>query len=209
MCTTSSERTSLDGRPSCASRTRIAWPRRKRCPAHRCPEESCRARHKKKKNWLLFGAGRRGPTKRQDLHADPEMPDARHRPRAYLKDILERLPKIANQEVAQVTPLKWKEAVTRGESCTPHARPPSLRWSNPLTTLADSELARWAAFNRLRTFGTQTSLSCGGLRPKLQTLRMALDPRYPETRFGINLKLRGLMWAMATAIGKRLSRRLA
>jgi hypothetical protein len=31
-------------------------------------------------------------------------------PYAYLKDVLERLPRTTNQQVAQLTPLQWKQA---------------------------------------------------------------------------------------------------
>ena len=31
-------------------------------------------------------------------------------PYAYLKDVLQRLPNTTNQEVDQLTPLKWKQA---------------------------------------------------------------------------------------------------
>jgi len=31
-------------------------------------------------------------------------------PYTYLKDLLERLPRTTNQQVAQLTPLRWKQA---------------------------------------------------------------------------------------------------
>jgi transposase len=63
-----------------------------------------------KKNWLFFGseeAGRRNAViytliQNCRLHGVE--------PYAYLKDVLERLPRITNQQVAELTPLKWKKA---------------------------------------------------------------------------------------------------
>jgi len=63
-----------------------------------------------KKNWLFFGseeAGQRSAVmytliENCRLHGVD--------PYAYLKDVLERLPRTTNQEVAQLTPLNWKQA---------------------------------------------------------------------------------------------------
>jgi transposase len=63
-----------------------------------------------KKNWLFFGseeAGRRNAViytliQNCRLHGVE--------PYTYLKDVLERLPRITNQQVPELTPLKWKKA---------------------------------------------------------------------------------------------------
>ena len=63
-----------------------------------------------KKNWLFFGseeAGQRGAViytliQNCRLHGVE--------PHAYLKDVLERLPRTTNREVDQLTPLRWKQA---------------------------------------------------------------------------------------------------
>src|SRR5437867_6047535 len=63
-----------------------------------------------KKNWLFFGsehAGRRNAVmytliENCRLHGVE--------PYDYLKDVLERLPRITNQHVVQLTPLNWKKA---------------------------------------------------------------------------------------------------
>lgn len=63
-----------------------------------------------KKNWLFFGseeAGRRNAViytliQNCRLHGVE--------PYAYLKDLLERLPRMTNQQVEQLTPLNWKKA---------------------------------------------------------------------------------------------------
>jgi transposase len=63
-----------------------------------------------KKNWLFFGseeAGQRSAVlytliENCRLHGVE--------PYTYLKDVLERLPSTTNQEVAQLTPLQWKQA---------------------------------------------------------------------------------------------------
>jgi transposase len=63
-----------------------------------------------KKNWLFFGseeAGERG-AEIYTLIANCRMHGVE--PYAYLKDILERLPRATNQTVAELTPLAWKKA---------------------------------------------------------------------------------------------------
>lgn len=63
-----------------------------------------------KKNWLFFGseeAGERG-AEIYTLIANCRMHGVE--PYAYLKDVLEQLPKATNQNVAGLTPLNWKKA---------------------------------------------------------------------------------------------------
>jgi transposase len=63
-----------------------------------------------KKNWLFFGseeAGRRNAVI-YTLIQNCRMHGVE--PGAYLKDVLERLPTTTNQQVAQLTPLNWKQA---------------------------------------------------------------------------------------------------
>ena len=44
-------------------------------------------------------------------------------PFAYLKDLLERLPRTTNKEVAQLTPLNWLKSRSTG---SPAAKSPAL-----------------------------------------------------------------------------------
>lgn len=63
-----------------------------------------------KKNWLFFGseeAGQRSAVM-YTLIENCRMHGVE--PYTYLKDLLERLPRTTNQQVAQLTPLKWKQA---------------------------------------------------------------------------------------------------
>lgn len=63
-----------------------------------------------KKNWLFFGseeAGQRSAVM-YTLIENCRMHGVE--PYAYLKDVLERLPRTTNQQVAQLTPLHWKQA---------------------------------------------------------------------------------------------------
>ncbi len=63
-----------------------------------------------KKNWLFFGsedAGQRSAVI-YTLIENCRMHGVE--PYAYLKDVLERLPTTTNQQVAQLTPLRWKQA---------------------------------------------------------------------------------------------------
>lgn len=63
-----------------------------------------------KKNWLFFGSEEAGVrnaviyTLVENCRMHGVDPDA------YLKDVLERLPRTTNQQVAQLTPLNWKKA---------------------------------------------------------------------------------------------------
>ena len=63
-----------------------------------------------KKNWLFFGseeAGQRSAVM-YTLIENCRMHGVE--PYAYLKEVLERLPRTTNREVDQLTPLKWKQA---------------------------------------------------------------------------------------------------
>jgi transposase len=63
-----------------------------------------------KKNWLFFGSEEAGERSAEiyTLIANCRMHGVE--PQAYLKDILERLPRATNQTVAELTPLAWKKA---------------------------------------------------------------------------------------------------
>ena len=77
--------------------------------AHTTTKKFVTARHNKK-NWLFFGseeAGRRNAaiyTLIENCRLHGVEPDT------YLKDVLERLPRTTNQQVADLTPLNWKKA---------------------------------------------------------------------------------------------------
>ena len=63
-----------------------------------------------KKNWLFFGsadAGQRSAVM-YTLIANCRLHGVE--PYAYLKDVLQRLPRTTNRQVAQLTPLRWKNA---------------------------------------------------------------------------------------------------
>ena len=63
-----------------------------------------------KKNWLFFGseeAGQRSAVM-YTLFENCRLHGVE--PYTYLKDLLERLPRTTNQQVAQLTPLRWKQA---------------------------------------------------------------------------------------------------
>lgn len=63
-----------------------------------------------KKNWLFFGSEEAGERSAEiyTLIANCRMHGVE--PHAYLKDVLERLPRATNQTVAELTPLNWKKA---------------------------------------------------------------------------------------------------
>jgi transposase len=63
-----------------------------------------------KKNWLFFGSEEAG--QRSAVLYTLIENCRRHgvEPYTYLKDVLERLPSTTNQEVSQLTPLKWQKA---------------------------------------------------------------------------------------------------
>lgn len=63
-----------------------------------------------KKNWLFFGSEEAGERSADiyTLIANCRMHGVE--PYAYLKDVLERLPRTSNQDVANLTPLAWKKA---------------------------------------------------------------------------------------------------
>jgi transposase len=63
-----------------------------------------------KKNWMFFGsedAGRRNAVV-YTLIENCRMHGVE--PYEYLKDVLDRLPRTTNHQVAELTPLKWKKA---------------------------------------------------------------------------------------------------
>jgi transposase len=61
-----------------------------------------------KKNWLFFGSAEAGQRSAvmYTLIANCRLHGVE--PYAYLKDVLERLPRTTNRQVAQLTPLRWK-----------------------------------------------------------------------------------------------------
>ena len=63
-----------------------------------------------KKNWLFFGSEEAGTRNAviYTLIANCRMHEVE--PQAYLKDVLERLPRTTNHQVAELTPLQWKKA---------------------------------------------------------------------------------------------------
>ncbi|HEY9173045.1 MAG TPA: transposase domain-containing protein, partial [Verrucomicrobiae bacterium] len=63
-----------------------------------------------KKNWRFFGSAEAG--QRSAVMYTLMANCRRHgvEPYAYLKDVLTRLPRTTNQEVAQLTPRRWKAA---------------------------------------------------------------------------------------------------
>jgi transposase len=63
-----------------------------------------------KKNWLFFGSAEAGQRSAvlYTLIANCRLHGVE--PYAYLKDVLERLPRTTNKEVAQLTPRRWKNA---------------------------------------------------------------------------------------------------
>jgi transposase len=63
-----------------------------------------------KKNWLFFGSAEAGQRSAvmYTLIANCRLHGVE--PCAYLKDVLERLPRTTNQQVAQLTPRRWKNA---------------------------------------------------------------------------------------------------
>jgi hypothetical protein len=78
-----------------------------------------------KENWLFFGsaeAGQRSPVI-YTLIANCRLHGVE--PYAYLKDVLERLPRTTNQQVAQLTPRNWKQS--RTQTVRPTGRSPASR----------------------------------------------------------------------------------
>jgi len=63
-----------------------------------------------KKNWLFFGSEEAGQRSAviYTLVGNCRMHGVE--PYTYLKDVLERLPRTTNREVAQLTPLNWHKA---------------------------------------------------------------------------------------------------
>ena len=63
-----------------------------------------------KRNWLFFGAEQAGERNAvvYTLIANCRMHGIE--PLAYLKDVLTRLPSTTNQQVAELTPRRWKES---------------------------------------------------------------------------------------------------
>jgi len=63
-----------------------------------------------KKNWLLFGSAEAGQCSAvmYTLIANCQLHGVE--PYACLKDMLTRLPRTTNQEVAQLTPQRWKQS---------------------------------------------------------------------------------------------------
>jgi transposase len=63
-----------------------------------------------KKNWLFFGSEEAGQRSAVMYTLIENCRLHGVEPYAYLKDVLERLPRTTNQEVAQLTPRNWKQA---------------------------------------------------------------------------------------------------
>jgi len=63
-----------------------------------------------KKNWLFFGSEEAGQRSAVIYTLIENCRLHGVEPYAYLKDVLQRLPSTTNQEVDQLTPLKWKQA---------------------------------------------------------------------------------------------------
>ena len=63
-----------------------------------------------KKNWLFFGSEEAGQRSAVIYTLIENCRLHSVEPQAYLKDVLQRLPDTTNQQVDQLTPLKWKQA---------------------------------------------------------------------------------------------------
>lgn len=63
-----------------------------------------------KKNWLFFGSEEAGQRSAVIYTLIENCRMHGVEPYAYLKDVLERLPRTTNQQVAQLTPLHWQQA---------------------------------------------------------------------------------------------------
>ena len=63
-----------------------------------------------KKNWLFFGSEEAGARSAVMYTLMENCRLHGVEPHAYLKDVLERLPRTTNQQVAQLTPRNWKRA---------------------------------------------------------------------------------------------------
>ena len=72
-----------------------------------------------KKNWLFFGSEEAGTRNAAVFTLIQNCRLHGLDPYAYLKDVLEKLPTTTNQQVAELTPLKWKTA--RAEKALPKA----------------------------------------------------------------------------------------
>ena len=72
-----------------------------------------------KKNWLFFGSEEAGTRNAAVFTLIQNCRMHGLDPNAYLKDVLEKLPTTTNQQVAALTPLKWKTA--RAENALPKA----------------------------------------------------------------------------------------
>jgi len=63
-----------------------------------------------KKNWLFFGSEEAGQRSAVIYTLIQNCRLHGVEPYTYLKDVLERLPHTTNQEIDQLTPLKWQQA---------------------------------------------------------------------------------------------------
>lgn len=93
------------------------WPALERCFAdgvaeidNNLVENAIRPTALGKKNWLFFGSEEAGERSAEiyTLTANCRMHGVE--PQAYLKDVLERLPRATNQTVVELTPLNWQKA---------------------------------------------------------------------------------------------------
>lgn len=66
-----------------------------------------------KKNWLFFGSEEAGVRNAAVFTLIQNCKMHEIEPCAYLKDVLERLPNMTNQQVSALTPIKWKESRQR------------------------------------------------------------------------------------------------
>lgn len=62
-----------------------------------------------KKNWLFFGSEEAGSRNAAIFTLIENCRMHGVEPYEYLKDVLERLPHMTNQQVSQLTPLNWKK----------------------------------------------------------------------------------------------------
>ena len=63
-----------------------------------------------RRNWLFFGSEEAGTRNAAVFTLIQNCRMHGIDPNAYLKDVLEKLPTTTNQQVAELTPLKWKES---------------------------------------------------------------------------------------------------
>ncbi len=73
-------------------------------------ENSIRPTAVGKKNWLFFGSEEAGVRNAVIFTLIENCRMHGVEPQEYLKDVLERLPRTTNQQVAQLTPLNWRKA---------------------------------------------------------------------------------------------------